>query len=419
MSDFRKYLDILNETTAGATGAGAVAAVPAAGGPIQKRMEEDTDNETGAPEVIEYGNWENSALATTSKLKKTREKPAKIVKSIYGEDVQSEAKKTPASNKPVDPKDLVVSLKDVPAKKPRGHKQYDPAKEFPGVKAFQKEGVAEGRFVKAAGGVPSDRHGNPLPPKPPKSVSTMTLKQLEKNRRENPGQSPFKTQDEKVKKYLGLEEEGVVEAGHQNPHAKLAQLKAKYDAALKSPNPNMTTLRRIRDQIIKLEFDLGLKEGIAEGSLEESDLILNPSGMSKLTRGFVPHDHDRTDHEVEMAKSDIYQAGKNAAQIFDMIRNISEQEGLEGWVQEKIIKASDYLNTVREYLEGKYTAESMDGVGPSTKMFTSEEKEGLWANIHAKRERIKHGSGERMRKPGSKGAPTAQAFKDSAKTSKK
>ena len=43
---------------------------------------------------------------------------------------------------------------------------------------------------------------------------------------------------------------------------------------------------------------------------------------------------------------------------------------------------------------------------------------GLWANIHAKRERIKHGSHEHMRKPGSKGAPTAQAFKDSAKTSK-
>jgi hypothetical protein len=43
---------------------------------------------------------------------------------------------------------------------------------------------------------------------------------------------------------------------------------------------------------------------------------------------------------------------------------------------------------------------------------------GLWANIHAKRERIKHGSHEHMRKPGSKGAPTAQAFKNSAKTSK-
>lgn len=41
-----------------------------------------------------------------------------------------------------------------------------------------------------------------------------------------------------------------------------------------------------------------------------------------------------------------------------------------------------------------------------------QEKRGLWDNIHAKRERIKRGSGERMRKPGSKGAPTAQNFKD-------
>jgi hypothetical protein len=46
-------------------------------------------------------------------------------------------------------------------------------------------------------------------------------------------------------------------------------------------------------------------------------------------------------------------------------------------------------------------------------------KKGLYANIHAKRERIKSGSGERMRKPGSKGAPTSKAFKQSAKTAKK
>jgi len=41
------------------------------------------------------------------------------------------------------------------------------------------------------------------------------------------------------------------------------------------------------------------------------------------------------------------------------------------------------------------------------------EKRGLWDNIHAKRERIKHGSGEHMRKPGSKGAPSKQDFIDS------
>lgn len=46
-------------------------------------------------------------------------------------------------------------------------------------------------------------------------------------------------------------------------------------------------------------------------------------------------------------------------------------------------------------------------------------KPGLYANIHAKRERIKEGSKERMRKPGTKGAPTADAFKQAAKTVKK
>jgi hypothetical protein len=44
---------------------------------------------------------------------------------------------------------------------------------------------------------------------------------------------------------------------------------------------------------------------------------------------------------------------------------------------------------------------------------------GLYANINAKRKRIKEGSGETMRKPGAKGAPTAKDFKDSAKTAKK
>ena len=46
-------------------------------------------------------------------------------------------------------------------------------------------------------------------------------------------------------------------------------------------------------------------------------------------------------------------------------------------------------------------------------------KPGLYANIAAKRERIKAGSGEKMRKPGAPGAPTAKAFKESAKTAKK
>jgi hypothetical protein len=46
-------------------------------------------------------------------------------------------------------------------------------------------------------------------------------------------------------------------------------------------------------------------------------------------------------------------------------------------------------------------------------------KPGLYSNIHAKKARIAAGSGEKMRKPGASGAPTAKAFRESAKTAKK
>jgi len=46
-------------------------------------------------------------------------------------------------------------------------------------------------------------------------------------------------------------------------------------------------------------------------------------------------------------------------------------------------------------------------------------KRGLYSNIHAKRKIIKAGSKEKMRKPGSKGSPTAKQFKKAAKTAKK
>ena len=46
-------------------------------------------------------------------------------------------------------------------------------------------------------------------------------------------------------------------------------------------------------------------------------------------------------------------------------------------------------------------------------------KPGLYSNINAKRKRIEKGSGEKMRKPGAKSAPSAKAFRESAKTAKR
>jgi hypothetical protein len=94
---------------------------------------------------------------------------------------------------------------------------------------------------------------------------------------------------------------------------------------------------------------------LSEAHLEEDDVIVVPGQGRKSKTGFVPHGQSRVDHEVEMARSDLFQAAKNAQQVFSMIKDVSEDQGLDGWVQEKIIKANDYLNTVREYLEGKQT----------------------------------------------------------------
>ena len=92
---------------------------------------------------------------------------------------------------------------------------------------------------------------------------------------------------------------------------------------------------------------------VNEADLSEDDIILVPGQGRKMKTGFVPHGQSRVDHEVEMARSDLFSAAKNAKQVYEMIQSVSEDEGLEGWVQEKIIKANDYLNTIREYLEGK------------------------------------------------------------------
>lgn len=57
------------------------------------------------------------------------------------------------------------------------------------------------------------------------------------------------------------------------------------------------------------------------------------------------------DHEVQMARADCFHAAKNAIELHQMLRGVSERQGLEGWVSEKITLASDYLRTVKEYLE--------------------------------------------------------------------
>jgi hypothetical protein len=109
---------------------------------------------------------------------------------------------------------------------------------------------------------------------------------------------------------------------------------------------------------------------------------------------------------------------------FSTLREVFER-GLFAWDEDARVTQEQYaFSRVNSYIakgrawtldadlrEEKTSHDALDGAFNELV-----EKRGLWDNIHAKRERIKRGSGERMRKPGSKGAPTAAAFRDAAES---
>ncbi len=161
------------------------------------------------------------------------------------------------------------------------------------------------------------------------------------------------------------------------------------------------------------------------------------------------------DYEGDMAMSQLKSIMMNAKRLHD---SLEPDTNLPEWVQSKITLAEDYVTTAANYIEstlneiqGTYgnsrynknlkivhKGEVVKDYGTDTKPNKAsrekmamkmkadraardknmkeeaiEEKRGLWDNIHAKRKRIKSGSGERMRKPGSEGAPSAADLKAS------
>ena len=69
------------------------------------------------------------------------------------------------------------------------------------------------------------------------------------------------------------------------------------------------------------------------------------------------------DHEVQMARSDLYKIAKYAIKLHEMLKGVSEQEGLEGWVQAKITKAAEGLGNVYHNLDYKMNFEKKNEPG--------------------------------------------------------
>jgi hypothetical protein len=64
------------------------------------------------------------------------------------------------------------------------------------------------------------------------------------------------------------------------------------------------------------------------------------------------------DHEVQMARAELYKLAEYAIKLHNLLKNVSEAEGLEGWVQAKITKAADYISSVYHHLEYQEAEES-------------------------------------------------------------
>ena len=72
-----------------------------------------------------------------------------------------------------------------------------------------------------------------------------------------------------------------------------------------------------------------------------------------ITEGHLGQMADRVelDHEVQMARADLYKIAKYAIKLHEMMKNVSEIQGIEGWQQSKITKAADYLGSVYHNLD--------------------------------------------------------------------
>ena len=81
--------------------------------------------------------------------------------------------------------------------------------------------------------------------------------------------------------------------------------------------------------------------------MRKNDLKKSPvkEGLADLAQ------RAESDHEVQMARAELYKLAKYSIKLHEMLKGVSEAEGLDGWVQSKITKAADYLGSVYHHLD--------------------------------------------------------------------
>jgi len=138
----------------------------------------------------------------------------------------------------------------------------------------------------------------------------------------------------------------------------------------KKPVPNTA---QFMDGRIKFEYDAKIGQWVGSNGrkLTSQDGIVAYNKVDKTKREYVIENglKDKTmnkaikegladladmaerDHEVQMARADLYKIAKYAIQLHDMMKNVTEADGIEGWQQSKITKAADYIGSVYHALD--------------------------------------------------------------------
>jgi hypothetical protein len=152
----------------------------------------------------------------------------------------------------------------------------------------------------------------------------------------------------------------------QNRDDRKAELKTSRDARSVK---NRAALDSLKETLSPEEKKLVSKMYNKDGTLTAlGKKVMDHGKTNEVTEGVADEAvHMERDHEVQMARSDLYKIANYAVKLHKMLKNVSEEQGIQGWMQAKITKAADYMSSVAHTLEydieydmmGKHQSEPM------------------------------------------------------------
>jgi phage FluMu protein Com len=105
--------------------------------------------------------------------------------------------------------------------------------------------------------------------------------------------------------------------------------------------------KTMQDLVKKTGMDKDIIKALINRAVKKESM-----SESKLVEGLADEaQRAEFDHEVQMARADLYKIAKYAIKLHDMLKGVSEAEGIEGWQQAKITKASEYISAVYHNLD--------------------------------------------------------------------